>query len=181
MRKIIVAIVSIAAAGIVLSVFSFVSCIQRVAELDKTSKEFVDTLLPKVGATWDKATVLAEASPDFSEVRPGQPDLDSLFGVFRERLGSMREYQGSQGTSFVNYFNGRKHTGARYRASATFEKGRAEILVQLTQTDAGWKLAGFHVNSPALLGLAPAKEIPIKAGAESAAAPSAPRPGSPAP
>lgn len=121
------------------------------SHLDASSKEYVDSAVPAIVANWSESELMARAAPQLVQASTTE-QLTKLFTWFKS-LGPMKKYCGSKGDSnvFISPQKGRT-VSARYTACAQFEKGEATIEVTLIQNkDKVWEIAGFHVNSPALL------------------------------
>ena len=121
------------------------------SQLDASSKEYVDAAIPAIVGNWSEAELTTRNAPQL--MRGSTPEqLTKLFQWF-SRLGPMTKYCGSKGASnvFISPQQG-KTISAKYTACAKFEKGDATINVTLVQNkDKTWAIAGFHVDSPALL------------------------------
>lgn len=119
--------------------------------LDGSSKAYVDAAVPAIVSQWSEEELTARAAPQLME----SATPDQLHRLFKGvgRLGAMKEYCGAQGQSnvFVSPTKG-KTVSATYIACAKFENGDARIqMVLLKDKDDHWKIAGFRVDSPALL------------------------------
>jgi len=115
--------------------------------LDATSKTYVDESVPAIVSTWSKDELTKRASPQLRE-KITDDQIDTLFSKLRSGLGAFQSYDGSKGDSKANFnLSGTKMTiGALYTANATFQNGKIEIEIQLTQQDGKWEILGFHVN-----------------------------------
>lgn len=119
--------------------------------LDASSKEYVDIAIPAIVSNWSEAELKTRSAPQLME--GSTPEQFTKLFHWLSSLGPMKKYCGSKGTSnvFVSPQHG-KTVSARYTACAQFEKGDAAIDVVLVQNkDNVWKIAGFHVNSQALI------------------------------
>jgi hypothetical protein len=118
--------------------------------LDKQSKAYVDRTVPVIVSGWDEEALLSQASPEFKQATD-KNELDKLYTMFR-RLGGLREYQGSDGQSYMSLTtqNGQRTTAA-YTAKASFDAGSAVIKISLIKHGDQWQIAGFLVNSDAFL------------------------------
>jgi hypothetical protein len=80
-----------------------------------------------------------------------EEELTKLFGIFA-KLGPMKSYDGATGDASMNYMAGSGlQISAAYTVEATFQNGKAEILVTLTQENGQWEILGFRVNSDVLM------------------------------
>jgi hypothetical protein len=118
--------------------------------LDKQSKAYVDSTVPVIVSGWDEQALLSRTSPEFKQATD-KDELDKLYTMFR-RLGGLREYQGSEGQSYMSLTtqNGQRTT-AVYTAKASFDAGSAVIKTTLIKHGDQWQIAGFHVDSDAFL------------------------------
>ncbi|HEX4328265.1 MAG TPA: hypothetical protein VH105_15695 [Burkholderiales bacterium] len=118
--------------------------------MDQASKAYTDAAIVAIVSHWDAFELEKRASPEFKAIlKPG--DLDRLFTLFR-KLGDLKNYKGSRGQANMNFdIKKGRIVSATYVAKADFEKGPAEILLVLIMHDGDWEVAGFRVNSPALL------------------------------
>ncbi|MHC4962443.1 MAG: hypothetical protein ACYTE1_07520 [Planctomycetota bacterium] len=121
-------------------------------QLDKESKDYVDTVVPNVISGWNKEELLKQASPELLGVTKDE-DLDKLFTMFR-KLGKLKKYKGSEGQSLISVTTeqGKKVT-ANYTAMAEFERGEASIKVNLIKHGDEWQILMFNVSSDIFLNL----------------------------
>lgn len=119
-------------------------------QLDVSSKAYVDAAVPAIVANWSERELTARATPQLLQAtKPEQ--FTKLFKWFGT-LGSMKKYCGSKGDSNVFVSPQGKTVSAKYVACAQFEKGEASIQVTLIQNKVKkWEIAGFYVNSQALV------------------------------
>lgn len=118
--------------------------------LDEESKSYVDANLPKILKNWDVGEFTKRASPELMVVAPKEK-IEQLFHVFSEKLGSLKEYKGSNGQSNMSITTqeGKVITGA-YIAEAIFEKAPATIQFRIIKHGDNWQVLEFRVNSDAL-------------------------------
>lgn len=149
---------------LILSIFGvvFIGVIIAVAmmfyfggKLDKESKAYVDSLVPSVFGRWDAAKIMQHASSEFLSTMKTPQDkarLEDLFKVCSERLGMLKQYNGSEGQATVYHEVGKgKTVYADYTARGVFEKGQAKITMRIILKDDKWQIYSFNVISPALL------------------------------
>ncbi len=122
----------------------------REAALDKESKAYVDKTVPLIVSRWDEQELLKRASPEFMQAAPTN-ELDKFF-VMARRLGKLREYQGSEGQSYISVTtqNGKTIT-AKYSVNAVFDADPAVINIVLIKHGDQWQIEGFHVDSDLFL------------------------------
>jgi hypothetical protein len=139
------AIGCVACVAILIGVFAYFG-----TKYDASSKAYVDANIPPIISNWSTTELEKRESEQFRKVT-SHDQLDQLFTVFN-RLGPMKSYDGAQGDSNMSVMSA---TGfqvtARYVVNATFQNGKAEILVMLTLVDGQWQILGFRVNSPLLM------------------------------
>lgn len=121
------------------------------SDLDTGSKAYVDEAVQKIASSWNAQELLDRATPELLQAAPPER-VERFFHVFSNRLGPLRTYHGSRGTTqfFVSPQTGRI-AAATYEAQATFENAEAVIQVRLLQRDGHWRIAAFQVNSDALI------------------------------
>ena len=142
MKKLLIVLGVVFLAIIVLAVIGIGIVAVKGAALDKQSKAYVDSAVPAIVSGWDEQELLSRASPEFMQATD-KDDLDKLYAMFR-KLGSMREYQGSEGQSNMSYTseNGRR-TIAVYTAKARFDAGSAVIRITLIKHGGQWQIMAF--------------------------------------
>lgn len=118
--------------------------------LDKESKAYVDEVIPIIVTSWNSKELLDHASPEFLQVAPAGK-VESLFRVFSERLGPLKEYKGSNGQANISLTQQGKVTTAAYVAQAVFEKAPATINIQTILHNDTWQIVQFYVNSDVLV------------------------------
>jgi hypothetical protein len=150
MKKLLIVLGVVFLAIIVLAVIGIGIVAVKGAALDKQSKAYVDSAVPAIVSGWDEQELLSRASPEFMQATD-KDDLDKLYAMFR-KLGSMREYQGSEGQSNMSYTseNGRR-TIAVYAAKARFDAGSAVIKITLIKHGDEWQIMAFRVDSDVFL------------------------------
>lgn len=120
-------------------------------QLDSSSQKYVDAAVPAIVSNWSESELKARAAPQL--LQASSPEQLTKIFSWLSSLGPMNKYCGSKGESntFISPQQG-KVVSARYVACAQFEKGEAMINVTLLQQEnKSWLIAGFNVNSPALL------------------------------
>ncbi len=121
------------------------------ASYDRSSKEFVDTVIPLI-VLKGKNELLKRASPEL-KAQVTESELDKVFGMFPV-LGSLIKYEGSEGYSTISVGNksttdatGGPEVFAKYLAKATFANGTANFRVLLIRRGGKWLIHGFHVSA----------------------------------
>ncbi len=143
--------------GIVLSVVVIVVILvvlgmRRMFVEQTDGQAYVDRVLPVALADWDSDRFFEETAPEFQQVTSPE-NLDSLFEICADRLGTMKRYRGAQGNAKVWFPRRPDGESARgfYTAVVDFEKDVARVQVEIVKRDDAWKIVYFFVNSNALL------------------------------
>ena len=117
-------------------------------QCDASSKAYVDESIPAIVSPWSKDELLKRESPQLQEVATDEA-LTKLFDKL-SGLGQMKSYDGATGKANVHLTRAAKlRITADYTAQATFEKGKAQIKLQLIQSDGVWKIDGFSFGPDA--------------------------------
>lgn len=135
---------------VLIAVIGFAIAAYNGTKLDKSSKAYVDEAVPAIAASWNAEELIMRASPELLKVM-SVDKLDTMFKLFAEKLGALKEYQGSEGDSLVNFSSSGKVITANYIAKAAFEKADAQIRIGIVKHDEKWQLLEFRVNSDALM------------------------------
>jgi len=116
---------------------------------DSSSRAYVDANVPPIISNWSTSELQKRESDQFRNAT-SDDKLNELFVVFN-RLGPMKTYDGATGDSNMSATSGSGfQVTARYVVSATFQNGKAEILVNLILVQGQWQILGFRVNSSVL-------------------------------
>ena len=119
------------------------------AGFDRTSKAYVDDAVPAIVAAWSSDELLRRVDPEYLHLFK-KDAVDSLFQKFA-RLGAFERYAGSKGEASMNFDSGSFRITAKYECEVVFKNGHATVLMTLLRADGGWKVVGFHIESPDLL------------------------------
>ena len=105
----------------------------------KECADYLDSLMPKILHGWNSRELVVRATPQFLDsLEAGEPEKS--FESHWNNLGQLKVYKGIKRFSGENYFN-----EATFFTEATFEKGLAEIQLQLIQDDNKWLINNFKV------------------------------------
>jgi hypothetical protein len=117
----------------------------RGSALDAESKAFVDGAVPAITTSWSKQQLLDRATPELRQnAKPEQ--LAALFETV-SRLGSLLEYEGATGQSYMGYNVGSGGiVSAIYLAKARFQNGDATFRLVLMKRDGNWMIHNFRVD-----------------------------------
>jgi hypothetical protein len=150
MKKFLVVLGSIFLVIILLVVGGIAFVAIRGSGLDKESKAYADAAIPPIVSTWSEKALLDRASPEFKKVTTID-QLDRLFRWFSS-LGPLQNCAPAEGHALMSSTT---QTGNRitadYDAKANFAKGEANIHLTLIKHGDKWQIAGFKVNSQALM------------------------------
>ena len=120
------------------------------SRLDTQARLYADGALRPVVSPWNVQALTDRAAPELlASTKPEQ--LAALFQWFKT-LGALKDAEpcGGQTRLDVNTSTGRTLTG-QYTCRARFQGGDATIQMLLVKRSNAWRIAGFHVSSPALL------------------------------
>ena len=120
------------------------------SKLNIVGQAYVDDMLPKIVAYWDVGTIISQCDQELLQEEGAKESLGLMFQAFTEKLGYLKEYQGSFGEVDISLTSLGKVTGM-YEAQAAFEKADAVIFLTINLNDGNWQISEFRVNSPALL------------------------------
>lgn len=116
-------------------------------ELEKTSREFVESNLPAILDKWDQNEVEKLASEPLAKAFKDKPEqFTTMFDRYKSlgKIKSLGTYDGAvvEQTSH----QGIKAVFALYRVGYQFENGDANITVQLIQENQAWRILGINVK-----------------------------------
>jgi len=110
-------------------------------DLDRSSKAYVDTAIPKIVAAWSWPELEQRASPEYVK------ELKAAFSA-SPQLGALKQYQASVGEAEIQLFTPRGiyRVEALYYGQAIFENGPAYIAISLVKVADQWQITGFKVH-----------------------------------
>jgi len=122
------------------------------ANLDVSSKAYVEASLTPIVATWSKEELMKRASPQLLATLAKDPDhLDRLFEKLGQ-LGNLKRLSDLKGQSLVTIRpDSGKVVTALYTETGEFQNGIAAFKIELIQLDGQWSYLSFYVSSPILL------------------------------
>lgn len=151
LKKFLMVIGGVAVAIVVIVVVAAAIFIPRSLKLDGEATSYLQDATPKIVAGWNAQELVDRSTPQLMNAAKSREQIDQMFVVF-SRLGALKHLDTPKGGIYSSSFSGRGTTTVgNYRVAAEFEKGAADIQIQLLRVDDGWKINGFHVNSEALL------------------------------
>lgn len=132
--------------GVVAAIF-----IPRALKLDREATAYIQDAVPKIVAHWDSQELVDRATPELLSSAKSRTEIDRLFVMF-QRLGALKQLDKSKGGITSSAFTGAGTvTLGNYTAKAKFEKGDANVQIQLRRVNNAWKINGFRINSDAFL------------------------------
>jgi hypothetical protein len=147
MKKLLMILGVIFAALILLLGVSAAIFIPRTLKLDKEATEYIKGNVPKITDGWNSKNLIDRATPELLSEVKSQEEWDRLFAAFQQ-LGSLRHLDQPKGSVFSGAFTKQgSYTIGNYTVQADFEKGSADISIQLLRVGTEWKINGFHINS----------------------------------
>lgn len=126
--------------------FILFSTHQEGQKLDKSSKEYVNEVVPKISTDWNEKKLRIRASDEFMG-KTNDEELKNLFSYANAKLGKMKVYLGSQGESRIFISNFNKNITAVYTAEGEFERGKADINISLIRKNNKWYILGYNIQS----------------------------------
>ena len=148
MKKIFIVLGVIFLCIIIIGVIGFSITAYHGTKLDKTSKAYVDEVIPIIVSSWDSRELINRASPELLEVL-SKDQLRDLFATFSKKLGRLKDYKESKGDALIKVSPKGKIITASYIAQLAFEKADAEVKIGLIQHNEKWQLLEFRVKSDA--------------------------------
>ena len=150
MKKLLIVLGIIFVCIIVIGVIGSSIAAYHGTKLDKNSKAYVDEVIPVIVSSWNSQELIYRASPELLKIMP-QDKVDGMFKMLSGKLGGLKKYKGSKGSSFVNFSSSGKVITASYVVQAAFEKADAEIKISIIQHNNKWQILEFFVNSATLM------------------------------
>ena len=151
MRKLAVILAIILSVVVVIAILLGLGIRRTVLE-QAEGQAYVERVLPACLREWNSDLLFKETAPDFKQVT-SSVELDSLFRVCADRLGSMKGYRGVQGNVTVWYRRRPDGETARgfYVAIVDFEEDVARVEVEIVKRDGRWRIIYFYLTSNAFL------------------------------
>jgi hypothetical protein len=116
----------------------------------KTSKEFVDSNVPKILTAWDYATFCQFAHPDLIKLISVDEYLNKILTPIGNQLGEFVEYVSSDGGTTITKTATENLIKAEYVSNVKFENGNAKITTKLIYQNEEWHITGININSDKL-------------------------------
>ena len=120
-------------------------------DMEASSKAYVEANVPAIISTWSMDALLKRSSPELLKSIGGNTNLLEQQFHKLSKLGAMQSFGDVKG--YASNFTTNQNlivTYASYVATAKFEKGKANISVNLVQTHDQWQFTKFKVDSPLL-------------------------------
>ena len=120
-------------------------------DMEASSKAYVEANVPAIISIWSMDALLKRSSPELlKSIGRNTNSLEQQFHKL-SKLGSMQSFGDVKG--YASNFTTNQNlivTYASYVATAKFEKGEANISVNLVQSHDQWKFSKFKVDSSLL-------------------------------
>ncbi len=123
--------------------------------LDAEVSPKIDAIFAAIDNGTFGETYSTETAPELRETATLE-EYRQLGTMFKTNLGALVSKK-------LVHFNVQQHNADRYADvtySATFERGAGTIRTRLKKVESEWLLVALHVDSPALLKLAPTSKCP---------------------
>lgn len=104
-----------------------------------------DTYVNQILSNWDSSTLIKLSTSDYASEYSEQEFTD-LFSKYESTLGKFVSGSGKARLMEANMKNGETEVTYKYTNSATFEKGKASVVLEMTQEDELWKISQFRVE-----------------------------------
>ncbi len=135
------------------------SLFHAVVDTSRSARSFVDDAVPAITGQWNAAALSDRAAPELLR----QNDKGSLKVLFLQfsALGPLVTYQGAtlRDSSEESVSGAGTVSAAHFQVKASYAHGNAVIDLVLVKRDAGWRILGFHVLSPALPAQPPSQAL----------------------
>jgi hypothetical protein len=134
----------------------------RLFQLDAEAKDYAVRVMPAILNGWNAKELLDRASPELIAAVK-QDQWDSMFALFREKLGQFESIELTEGHANVSLTTGSgKLTTATCTLAGQFSKGPANIDISLVKRGEAWQFLSFYVRSDLLMpGAAPPTTRPV--------------------
>ena len=132
--------------GLLIAILIGVAAISG-GKYDKSSKEFVDTIIPKIISEWDYSIFIEFSHPDMPSSVSREIFENRIVLPIKNQLGNFISYDSSEGEATIRNINGKTTIDAKYSSRVTFENGNAVITVELLFIDENWVLTNFNIRS----------------------------------
>jgi hypothetical protein len=131
--------------------------IPKAMRLNDDAVAYIAENVPPIVSSWDANELVKRAAPEILRGE-GKASMPRLFAML-SKLGALKKMDKAAGNISSGVYPGTVYNGTwgTYKARAEFAAGEAQIDIVLKRDGESWQILGFHVNSPALLNLAPAK------------------------
>ncbi len=127
------------------------SMISKGAELDASSRAFVEEKIPELARNkWYGPYMRPLAHSAFMEA-VSMEDWQRISTLYWQKLGMLNDYGPCEGQATMNYTPEGEEISAEYVCDARFEKANATIELRLFIENNDWKLVNISVNSPVFL------------------------------
>jgi hypothetical protein len=116
-------------------------------QFDASSKTYVDDSVRAITTNWSPDELIKRESPQL-HATVADDKIETLFSELG-KLGPLQSYDGSKGDSNIHIGRRGLTISATYKADATYQNGKAEVLLYLVRESGEWEIQGFRVNPSA--------------------------------
>jgi hypothetical protein len=142
-------LIAAGAVGIVVLIRDAGSLMTESKAYSAESKAYGDDAMLNIFTNWDADELWKRSTPHFRQAIK-RDDLSAFFDAGKDALGRLSEYSGTGGAT-VTVTSGRKSVKANYMAKTRFEKGDADVRLDLIKDGMVWTIEGFHIDSSVLM------------------------------
>ncbi|MDR3510519.1 MAG: hypothetical protein P4L73_02710 [Caulobacteraceae bacterium] len=116
-------------------------------QLDAESRDFAETSVKAIAASWNPDDLLTRASPDFGSSVPDEWRRN-LVGL--KKLGGGVRREDCRGHAAINPLSKGNMVTARYLCAVSLQHADATIAMSLKDDADSWRIAGFYVEPSGL-------------------------------
>ena len=114
------------------------------------SEAYVREAIPAICGSWDAQEFARRSTNELLKGMTAQKRLD-YFAMFARKLGPAKTVSAPIGGPAFNFGSGGLQVWAHYDIEVDFERGKGVVRVTLWKRGGQWSIAGFFVNSDALV------------------------------
>jgi len=120
---------------------------------NQRAREYVVAAIPAIYQEWDFAELKKRAASKLLNETQFSVAGPQMFRMMGASLGRLEKADAPEGEAGFGWGEGAPARGVygNYEVHAKFEKGEAQLQLFVIKEGGSWRIAGFHVDSPALL------------------------------